>query len=119
MATTVTANATVSATVVGNGYNGNPLVAISSGSNASAPPPTTWTLANSLSNSIVVPSTGYTVNVAILIPPTGSVNAKTLKGGGMDLGIAWTAQPVMIPVSAGATIYAGSAAAEIIEVIFA
>lgn len=103
MAILATYQATLQLIGSGLGSGGTPFIADSqqsTPSNPNAPPPSSAVLAAGV-NTITVPA-GFTVARAMLLPPQGSVNAKTLKGVTGDTGFpGWTGGSMTIPVTAG------------------
>ena len=85
--------------------------------NTNAPPPQAYTLQAGF-NALVIPS-GYTVSRVQLMPPSGSTNAKTVKGVTGDTGLAgWTAGSVTLPAVAGSTVGVLSAGIETLTAAF-
>jgi hypothetical protein len=103
----INATYVASVTLLGSGIGsgGGPFVADTqqtTPTNPNAPAPAAAQLAVG-TNTILVPS-GFTVARAMLLPPAGSTNAKTLKGVTGDTGFTgWYGGSMTIPVIAGGT----------------
>jgi hypothetical protein len=110
-----TAIPTSAVVVTGDGLTLNQ--AVSGSTNVAAAPPGTVTLANGFT-AITVPS-GFTINGVMIVPPSGSVVTKTLKGVTGDTGIVLqTSAPSMIPVQSSSSIGITANAAEVCQLVW-
>jgi hypothetical protein len=106
------ATATVQYGIVGDSMSGG---VTSTMTNANAPPPQAVQLLDG--NNTIAPPSGYTVTSVTLVPPSGSSNAKALKGASGDTGFgSWTTQWVTLPISDVGSVIVTSAGTEVIMV---
>ena len=118
---TINATAILQVQLTGNGLGqgGNPFLSWQSSANTNAPPPGFYNLTATTVSLVMPPSTAGTTTGVLLLPPPVSSNAKTVKGASGDTGLAnWTNQAIVIPATAGETIYVLSAGVETLQAAF-
>lgn len=108
---------TISAFVSGDGIVGstyNPPMSPLPNANAPGGIPVEYQLSAG-SNSIVAPPGTLR---ALVVPVLNAVNAKNAKTTSGDVGIVFTADPVLIPIAGGATLYINSVGADTVFIVW-
>lgn len=109
------ATLTISYGLSGDGIGAMPVAATVT--NAASVTPTRIALSAG-DNTLTAPS-GVTVNGVLLLPPSTSTNAKTVKAASGDTNTGyWTNQPIVYPVTAGNPVHINSTGSEAVDVYF-
>jgi hypothetical protein len=98
------------------GGQGNDVESAVMSGNSNAAPPLQAVLQPG-NNTIVLPSSTYTINALFMRPPSTSTNAKTVKAATGDSNTgAWTSQFAVVPVAGLSTIVVYSTSTEAIDI---